>query len=1080
MKGDNSRETFSKEKHYSAVRQQQGRVQVDADWNEQVAIQRHLDTTEGTDVIGQCGAPEETPGFEVAFNDDVDGNGGDDFTMSAGRLYVDGILVELEESASYCNQPYFPDPPCANHSSPRAIDWGSAPTPGDQGFYVIYIDVWERHVTWVEAPSIREVALAGPDTATRTQVVWQVQIAGMPAPGEGLLPRRNSRMKAYVEDSPSADNPCSLAPSAGYRGLENQLYRVEVHDSGVSGDATLKWSRDNGSTLARWLDPPAGSAHTLRVEVAGGDAGQRFATGDWVELSGDRLELGGYPGVFVRLLRVGGDLLEYDPTSVIYPRDLPSDLQTLDRSEYGDHAKVRRWDCAGPLKFVESTPIPLENGINAEFWIPSETSAEYQTGDYWLVPARAATHGIEWPESGTGPSARARAVYQPPLGIDHHIGILAKFKYGAGQTVETVRPTFPPLTRIHCDCAMPLPNQYRCYMVDPDNGDDDTAVVGISDTSALDAVTKAASGKFQTIHAVQQCMPKFGNDSIAMILLGKRTGTSDDQLKGVYPSDDPLELTGLEGYKRVIVRSSDFSNDQSDKERCASIEICRFMMLSMPGYGPTGPLNRLDRNFVFRAALVPGSTYDDSLDWRGARIVFYSTDGTGNWDGQCLTLESVTPPSSSGGDYIIRTCEPILATLTGAYGSVPTCKVEMAGVRLNSIAISANTGKWVDCAPSGTAIGHSPIVIAGIRCGSTRLSGVTGIALSSVAITDLAIQEAQYPLMSLQVGPSYEDEDGATITTGLAGYAQVWPYQVRTVRFTRTVLDLQMAHNCGVLIADGCFVASTPSIHDSIIRILNGALSSTQLVRSGGLVDGVVCLADDTSFLITISEGTKGTLNLANFQMIRDFWAGSDGTLLRLDPDCRNAEVVVKEPGSLTDIQMADDAVYEPQLLAVSDIRDAFNNHIQGTGGCVISNSGMTVGSVCSASPSGVRSFTIVGLYDGDGTPYLGEVDGDASSFPSPVGVTQCRSSTVVIDPTSRTRLVTSGCTAIRLHGVTTAPVAPCIVYLGPAGTITVTDGSGLQIGTMLEVREGHDTTGAGLYTELFGIVALDVQWSGE
>ena len=35
MKGDFSRETFDRARHYSAVLLQQGRVQLDADWNEQ-------------------------------------------------------------------------------------------------------------------------------------------------------------------------------------------------------------------------------------------------------------------------------------------------------------------------------------------------------------------------------------------------------------------------------------------------------------------------------------------------------------------------------------------------------------------------------------------------------------------------------------------------------------------------------------------------------------------------------------------------------------------------------------------------------------------------------------------------------------------------------------------------------------------------------------------------------------------------------------------------------------------------------------------------------------------------------------
>ena len=38
MKGDFTRLTFQPEKHYSSVRLQQGRVQLDADWNEQADI----------------------------------------------------------------------------------------------------------------------------------------------------------------------------------------------------------------------------------------------------------------------------------------------------------------------------------------------------------------------------------------------------------------------------------------------------------------------------------------------------------------------------------------------------------------------------------------------------------------------------------------------------------------------------------------------------------------------------------------------------------------------------------------------------------------------------------------------------------------------------------------------------------------------------------------------------------------------------------------------------------------------------------------------------------------------------------
>ena len=48
------------------------------------------------------------------------------------------------------------------------------------------------------------------------------------------------------------DDPCELPPTGGYRGLENQLYRVEIHDPGQpGGTATFKWSRENASVGSR-------------------------------------------------------------------------------------------------------------------------------------------------------------------------------------------------------------------------------------------------------------------------------------------------------------------------------------------------------------------------------------------------------------------------------------------------------------------------------------------------------------------------------------------------------------------------------------------------------------------------------------------------------------------------------------------------------------------------------------------------------------------------------------------------------------------------------------------------------------
>ena len=67
MKGDFSRDTFDPTKDFSRVLMQQGRVQLDADWNEQAAILLHYLRTLAADLIGPCAGPEgdEVYGFEI-------------------------------------------------------------------------------------------------------------------------------------------------------------------------------------------------------------------------------------------------------------------------------------------------------------------------------------------------------------------------------------------------------------------------------------------------------------------------------------------------------------------------------------------------------------------------------------------------------------------------------------------------------------------------------------------------------------------------------------------------------------------------------------------------------------------------------------------------------------------------------------------------------------------------------------------------------------------------------------------------------------------------------------------------------
>ena len=104
MPGDISRDITlrARAEGYSRVLMQQGRVQLDADWNEQAELARHRERTLARVTFGASGVPAATPdGFLVAGE-----RGGEDFGVGAGRLYVDGLLVENDRQRTYaCPSP---------------------------------------------------------------------------------------------------------------------------------------------------------------------------------------------------------------------------------------------------------------------------------------------------------------------------------------------------------------------------------------------------------------------------------------------------------------------------------------------------------------------------------------------------------------------------------------------------------------------------------------------------------------------------------------------------------------------------------------------------------------------------------------------------------------------------------------------------------------------------------------------------------------------------------------------------------------------------------------------------------------
>jgi hypothetical protein len=453
--GNISRFPRSPHKGYRQVLLQQGRVLLDADFNEQGNLAAYALRRLTHDLLGRHAGPAHELGFAI----DRTPEG---FTIARGRYYVEGLLAVNEPPAT---DPYAGPLPYGDQEGMDEDELEGTKT------YFFYLDVWERSVSWLEDDTIREVALGGPDTTFRRQVVWRVRAiprplaanqfnneekasewlsekierhpVGSPATGDRL-----PLMRAFVDPADDPDEtPCVADPLGGYRGLENQLYRVQIHDV-AGGQRTFKWSRENGSVMAGWTGHVA---NTLVVEGVR-DTASGFAAGQWVEIVDRLAELRGEPGVMLRLTKVEHDHLTYDPASA---------SAALPEIEKLVSPIVRRWDhterqdqplAGGAIVLDEDKDYHLERGIKVRF--PQQEAGvtgarRYAVGDWWGFAARVATADIDWPSTVQVVGGQSQKVYLdlPPDGDEHVYAPLAVGTLeGAGAGVTSMQRRINELT----------------------------------------------------------------------------------------------------------------------------------------------------------------------------------------------------------------------------------------------------------------------------------------------------------------------------------------------------------------------------------------------------------------------------------------------------------------------------------------------------------------------------------------------------------------------------------------------------------------------------------------------------------
>lgn len=263
MGSDRARVSYNQNQQYHGVIAQQGRVTLEADWNESQQILNEEIRQQVNDFVGPCGTPDN--GYEIKAS-----NSPFDFTVGAGSMYVGGIRAFLpvppkdSEPLKYSQQQDWLD-------SEGDPDWIDIKNINSNSQELIYLYLREQEISAVEDSALREVALGGPDTTQRLRLIqhivrqqvdadtcvealeqaikkWKAQ--GLQFNSTTMQLVSQSTLQASFSNPTKNTDPCIPEARAGYLGADNQLIRVQISSvDPIHKKYKLIWGFDNASFL---------------------------------------------------------------------------------------------------------------------------------------------------------------------------------------------------------------------------------------------------------------------------------------------------------------------------------------------------------------------------------------------------------------------------------------------------------------------------------------------------------------------------------------------------------------------------------------------------------------------------------------------------------------------------------------------------------------------------------------------------------------------------------------------------------------------------------------------------------------
>ena len=469
MAGDRARVSYDPSRKWRGLIAQQGRVTVEADWNEAETIAEEQARQLTLDVVGPVGTPNQ--GYAVTAVPAVGGPPGStpgDVFIAPGTLYVGGQRLDLDTPVDYASQPDWLD-----YSTDPLWQVPVVPTASGTTYEAVYLLAFELEVSAVEDPALADVALGGPDTMQRQRIlqhfVRQPSTDGSWASVTGTLASMGLQFDAATMRASSAaalqvsftnsvatPGPCQPVTAGGFLGGENQMIRVMVTDADPSGVPSIVWGFDDASFLYRittaTFDPASGNT-TLTLASAPVDSYHYPVLGQAVEVLRDAAQLTATSPVQLE----GTDFIAsaagivapvtspYDPTQM--QLEISGSLPDDYLSAATPQLFLRVWQAEAlappgqpvPLIAVNQAGVAADTGVAVT--LTSGTGA-FHEGDFWRFALRPMQPSIVYP-------ARYLTGAQPPDGPRTWACPLAALEWNGGSATTLHRvPRFTGLLEL--------------------------------------------------------------------------------------------------------------------------------------------------------------------------------------------------------------------------------------------------------------------------------------------------------------------------------------------------------------------------------------------------------------------------------------------------------------------------------------------------------------------------------------------------------------------------------------------------------------------------------------------------------